>query len=290
MATAIEDINNTNRSFEQIYQDVLVEANQITLGKRTKIRISVPAVAATVLAALPKIMALRAQLVEQAPKFDVKHLDNLERYTSALVYANARFRAVRSPPASSVTVNDRATELRDQFYVDLLALQQHGIIADYDLPNMRYRAGYKNVSTDLSTLVSILQDNWSKVQGKIPIDEATLAEASAIARQLLETVGSREHAPEAVADAADKRQRIFALLVNSYGQVRSALRFLRYEQGDADEIAPSLYAGRRSSARKAEPSKAPDEVAQAHTSTAAADGVKDANDPNGSTDEKVKVR
>jgi hypothetical protein len=60
-------------------------------------------------------------------------------------------------------------------------------------------------------------------------------------------VGSREEAPANVAEVAQQRQRNFTLFVKAYDEVRRAVSFLRWKEGDLDRIAPSLYSGRGNS-------------------------------------------
>lgn len=51
-----------------------------------------------------------------------------------------------------------------------------------------------------------------------------------------------------------ERQQAYTLFVNAYDQIRRAISFLRWDQGDADEIAPSLFGGKkRRAATEAEP-------------------------------------
>ncbi|WP_437980893.1 hypothetical protein [Sorangium sp. So ce117] len=45
-------------------------------------------------------------------------------------------------------------------------------------------------------------------------------------------------------EAADRRARAFSLLVHAYDQTRRAVAYLRWDEEDADTIAPSLYKGR----------------------------------------------
>jgi len=47
--------------------------------------------------------------------------------------------------------------------------------------------------------------------------------------------------------AADARNRVFTLLTRRYDQVRRAVVFLRWDEGDADRIVPSLYKKHRGS-------------------------------------------
>ena len=53
-----------------------------------------------------------------------------------------------------------------------------------------------------------------------------------------------------MAATADMRQRAFSLFVNVYDQARRAVSHLRWNEGDVDDIAPSLYAGRNSGPRR----------------------------------------
>ena len=63
---------------------------------------------------------------------------------------------------------------------------------------------------------------------------------------MISAVGDREQTPTQI-DAADRRQRAFSLFVKAYDQARRAIQYVRWEQGDADSIAPSLYSGRGNS-------------------------------------------
>ncbi len=48
------------------------------------------------------------------------------------------------------------------------------------------------------------------------------------------------------------RARAFTLFSRAYDQVRRAVNVLRWDEGDADSIAPSLYAGRGGRGKSAE--------------------------------------
>jgi hypothetical protein len=50
--------------------------------------------------------------------------------------------------------------------------------------------------------------------------------------------------------AADLRNRAFTLFTRGYDQMRRAVAFLRWDEGDADKVVPSLYAKHRRSKKK----------------------------------------
>ena len=71
-----------------------------------------------------------------------------------------------------------------------------------------------------------------------------------LADQLVTAVGEREQAPVIAAEAVRDRHGAFTLFINAYDEVRAAITYIRRKQGDAESIAPSLYAGRTVSKKK----------------------------------------
>ena len=57
-------------------------------------------------------------------------------------------------------------------------------------------------------------------------------------------IGARRNGLASLRAAADTRIRAFTLLTLTYDQARRAVIYLRWEQGDVQRIAPSLYTGR----------------------------------------------
>ncbi|WP_437591731.1 hypothetical protein [Sorangium sp. So ce1000] len=99
--------------------------------------------------------------------------------------------------------------------------------------------------------------------------------AGEIGPQLLAALGVREHGKgPGPTEAADKRARAFALLVHAYDQTRRAIAYLRWNEGDADSIAPSLYKGRGGrTASSSDTAAAPDDTAPADPTAPAAPGA-----------------
>jgi len=86
---------------------------------------------------------------------------------------------------------------------------------------------------------------------------AELDRAEELSERLLHAVAERENASSVLAVAIQKRLQVFTLLVNAYDQVRRAIWFLRWREEDIEEVAPSLYAGRRRSKSDPELLRAP---------------------------------
>jgi hypothetical protein len=84
-----------------------------------------------------------------------------------------------------------------------------------------------------------------------------LDQAESLAGQLTSALGAREQGPVIAADVATQRQRNFTLFAQSYDQVRRAISYLRWDNDDVDNIAPSLYGGRVVSRKKPDPQPSP---------------------------------
>src|SRR5688500_269126 len=63
----------------------------------------------------------------------------------------------------------------------------------------------------------------------------------------------------------DHRKRAYTLLVRSYNEVRRVISFLRWHDGDAEDIAPSLHTAGRAARRSDEEAAEEPEPAAAPT-------------------------
>lgn len=194
------------------------------------------------LGVLPKLVALRDQL--ESPQYlGPGALDNLEGYLLAMAHGHAlhEFASQRNEIAGAA---EMATQVREVLLADTRALVQRGLISGAGLENLKGPRGYRNVAFDLISLTAVMRQNWATIEGRTALRLEELDRAEALADQVLISVGLRDQGPPEVEASAIIRQKAFTLFVRTYDEVRRAVSFLRWHEGDADEIAPSLYAGR----------------------------------------------
>ncbi len=208
------------------------------------VNLDVSHVVVTVLGALPRIQALRAEMTAALHPNLVQHVDSLEPYALALDWAHIVHAAASAPDDHLPELAARARQQREQLLSDARALAHRGLVNSAPLQRLEGGRGYLNVARDLGVLVHLLREHWSVIAGKTPIELRELDEAESLFDQITLAVAARQRTPEQIAAAADDRQRAFTLLVNAYDQVRRIVAFLRHGKGDAEEIAPSLWAGR----------------------------------------------
>ena len=127
---------------------------------------------------------------------------------------------------------------------DVRSLAGHRLINAERFAGCGARPGYRALAYDVLMLVQVLKEAWNRVHGRTPVTLAELDQAAVKAETLLRAVGLRDHARPTVAEATVLRRKAFALFMRAYAKARAAVQYLRAEVGDADDIAPSLYAGR----------------------------------------------
>jgi len=209
------------------------------------ISIDVGAAVTSVLAAAPRIREHRDAIVEQLPKHDVGALDKLESYAHAAWYAHLVHTYASGSPESAKALIDEGTRLRDGLLIAAEALAHRALLDADAVARIRKGSGNADLAGDLVALSSLFKEGWSKVSSKTAVEKHEIDRAAELGPAVLVASAAKKHKN---ADTEGQRTRAFTLLVNAYDGCRRALSYLRWKEGDADSIAPSLFrkrAGRK---------------------------------------------
>jgi hypothetical protein len=266
---------------DQAYEQVAPEAEELEEERLVSIRIDIPAAIVTAVGVIPKLQ-LVSEPAAQLPEFDKTAIEKLPVRVLALASAQARYVQATSPQQMQALV-DLATERRNVFVADAKALIARGYLAPDCLQEFKAKHGFKNAAFELMGVTRLLKANWAAIEGQTGLKFEELTEANKLAWRVVSAVAYKEQSPERVAKTSDMRTRMFTLFVESYEQARRAVIFLRWNHGDADQIAPSLYANRvnPNANRKSNGDEKPEGTPV--VSTAATDII------NGTTPTAVKV-
>jgi hypothetical protein len=232
--------------FERAFAEVESEIQAISVEYLTHITVDVRLVAVNTIARLPLIRSLSAEFAEHLPNFDLATIDRVGTCALAAAHAYIRHQMSVASPAEIAKLAAAATERRARLLADVNALVAHGLIDGAPLAGLAGAVGYRNVAYDLLMLRNMLADAWPRISTGTLLSASELEEDAAIASRLLMAAGAKSVLPVEPTDTARVRDQAFALFVRKYDQLRRAVSFVRWEQGDADEYAPSLYAGRGS--------------------------------------------
>lgn len=228
------------------FDRIIPELDALSTDALIPINLNIPRSVSQVLGVLPGLLALRPAITERLPMHDVGLLDRLETYALAAWYAHLLWLSSAGAESALKPLLGEAVPLRENLLSDAEALARRGLL-DADAV-AEIRAGHGNIDTanDLVALSALFSASWPEIACKTAATEEEVKRAGELGPQILAALGVREHgAAPLPADAADKRARAFSLLVHAYNQIRRAVIYLRWDEGDADEIAPSLYKGRR---------------------------------------------
>lgn len=251
MTSSVQKTNTSDEIlFEEPYKRLLPELGGLPPDDIVEVNIDIPTAVATVFGVLPQLSAYRNTITQVIPGFDIARFDQLEDYTMALSYASTVHATASRPVDGLAELNEEGTKLRGTLQGDILTLVSRGLINPSTIKNYSGLSGYKNVASDLQIQGQILKDHWATIEGKCATTLAEVEQGLKVAAHLLRLAGLKEQSPVVVAAAADMRKRAFTLFTRAYDEARRAIIFLRWHEGDADTIAPSLYAGRGGSKKK----------------------------------------
>lgn len=238
---------STDAAFDLVVPEIAALPDEETLP----VNIDVVTAATIVLGRVPALNSLRPQLAEQLPRFDLARFDQLEQYALALIHAHGLHRGAQPQRAQVVQLGNDLVALRDRLYGNAVSLAENGLIDGVRLKDCKKATGYRATAADVFTLVPLFKEYWPSIAGKTPITPALLHEATNRAAQLLTAFGLRE-APEAVGEKSQLRAKAFTVFMRAYDDARDAVIYLRREEQDADDFAPSLRGGAGRSRRRAD--------------------------------------
>ncbi|WP_437769705.1 hypothetical protein WMF27_06945 [Sorangium sp. So ce281] len=244
------------------FDRALPEIAALSPDRLVAINLDIPRAVSQVLGVLPGLLALRPAIAEQLQKHDLALLDRLETYALAAWHAHLMWLSSRAPESGVKPLLAEAVPLRENLLGDAEALARRGLLDAEAVAEIRAGQGHIDTANDLVALSALFNGSWAEIAGRTAATEEEVKRAGEIGPQLLASLGVREHGAEpGPTEAADRRARAFALLVRAYDQSRRAVAYLRWDERDADTIAPSLYKGRGRAASSSDTAAAPEDAA-----------------------------
>jgi hypothetical protein len=134
-------------------------------------------------------------------------------------------------------------EVRELWLTELTVLRARGVVAG-EPTGLMGPNGYVNVAFDVTACAQFLRANWAAIEGKTLITLAEIEEAEKIADYVAAMAKLRLEAGDAKQRAQVLRNKAFTLFLESYEVARRAAMAIRWDEGDAESFAPSIYSGR----------------------------------------------
>lgn len=237
------------RQFRNALDELSEELARIPAAKLVAVNRDVTAAAIVAIGAAPEVRRFRAEMVAQFGEEKASLVDRLEMIARAAAAAQGQHEAF-STGEDLLPLAEAVRDVRANLVAEVQSLISRRRIAKSALDRLRQSHGYRSQIADVLLLVSVLQHAWPSISGVTGLKLADLHHAEAVANELATAVGFRDQG--AASSTADLRQRAFTHLVRTYDGIRRMITYLRWEEGDADRIAPSFYAGRKGRRRLGE--------------------------------------
>lgn len=215
------------------------------------LNIDVRAAVVAGIAAAPEVLALLPTIEETFRVFDRAAIVQLDERARALGYSNNRYLAAIAPAERIPEFVAKVTAAKDVLLSDIRTLQKRKLLKTDQLANLKEGVvSHRDLAFDTMVLTEILRDNWDTIKGKTGVTLEELDDAESDADELSSAIAIKEGGPSIVTEAAQTRHRAFTDFVNAHNEARHIVQYLRRHEGDADEIIPSLYAGRGGRGRR----------------------------------------
>ena len=188
----------------------------------------------------PAVTAMRDRIRQDCTLVDQVAIDELEDRAYAAATANGDYEAALNPPQGFNAVVNEVFEARAVLLAIVRSLIACNLMKEEQIAKINGGHGHREAAGDILTIVGGLTRDWQRLDGKMPVSRDQLQRLAGLAEKLLQLLGIRDQIPERAAAAADVRIRAFTLLDEAYDAVRRAVTYLRWDEDDADAIAPPL--------------------------------------------------
>jgi hypothetical protein len=225
------------------YEAALPEIEAVAETDLSKIVVDVMTVVPRVLGKLPKLRELRPSILEEMPKLDITKFDKLEMYTLALFRAQTALAFATKDDHGLPERAERLVKVRELWLAELTVLRTRGFVSG-EPSGLLGPNGYKNVAFDVTACAQFIRSNWSAMAGKSNITMAEVEEVEKLADYVTAMVQLRLESGDAAQRATLLRNKAFTLFLEAYEVARRAATAIRWDEGDAEDFAPSLYSGR----------------------------------------------
>jgi hypothetical protein len=222
------------------------------------VNLSIPTAVAWGLAVEPRLLGSKDEVRDALCAKEPDLPEKLARYAYALVHADALYRMTSRANDPVPSLAAEGMKLRRMLLTNAKALVQRGFVDEETLRNYNGSTGFRSLAFDLFMLAQLFRERPASVRALSAAGDAELLRANEIGVSILRGLRRRTMPDPAVQAAGDVRNRAFTLLTRGYDRLRRAAVDLRWNEGDADELVPSLYTKRGRPKKTTEVTPPPD--------------------------------
>ncbi len=232
------------------FEALLPEIRALRPEEIRRVTANVPFAVTVALGAEPRVAALRDAIVAQTPGTPIACVDRLREHIYAAYYAHLVALPAPKTESEKKALLEEASPLRKDLLVAAEALAAKQLVDAALVAKIRSGTGRIDAAGDLIALSALFASAWAHIEDKTAITADEVERAGTLGMQLLVALTSDARPAAQEATPGELRARAFTLLVRCYDECRRAIAYVRHHEGDANEIAPSLFV-RAAKAKKA---------------------------------------
>lgn len=232
IVTDMEDV-------ERAYARVVAELDKLDATDLAPMNVDLVSATSIVLGVSDRVRSFRDRMA-QLPELDLANIDSLVDYAKATWFLYLTQQPAPAP-AEAEALMAEATALRAKLLVWTVPLVASGHLSEELVGRIREGSGHKDLPSDLIALVALYRSKWAEVESICGVTEADLNRAAELGTAVFGMVSRREQEAERPGnDGSLRLRRAWTRLDRAYAQCRRAIAYLRFAEGDVDEIAPNL--------------------------------------------------
>lgn len=206
-----------------------------------RVTVDVPHAVSIALGALPRINALRTEWAERLPRHSLQSLDALKAHAFAAYYAHLMTLPEAHSDVEKKALLDEAKPLRDRLFVSAELLGKLGLVNKRLVDEIRSGRGHVDLAGDLIALAALFTDAWEHIEDKTAVTSDEVERAGSLGAELIVLLSVVPRPKPQVLSPSELRARAFTLLWRTYEDCRHAVGYLRFAEGDAEKMTPSLF-------------------------------------------------
>lgn len=227
----------------QAFASIYAEIEAVPTHTLVRINVDVPRAARCGLVAAERVEPLLADLAG-LHRFDVRPVRMLGTYALGLLHAHdlATEGGSELPPLPVLVAE--ATPLRAGLLRTGELLAHYGIVSAERVAAIRRGHGHADLAEDLLALGRMFDELWPSVHDKIIAKRGDVDRAIVLSAQLQKALALHEADQNPLTRHKSRRHvraQAFTLFYRAYEETRRGVTFLRWYEGDAQGIVPSLY-------------------------------------------------
>lgn len=210
-------------------------------AKLRRITLDVPRAVSIAGAAQPRLVALRDRFVVETPKIPIVYVDRLKVYAMGAWFAHLA--ALPKPASSLDALKLEANELKADLIAGAEPLAYKGLVSKEALAKIKEGSGFLDLANDNVALSALYTEAWPRVENKTAVEWAQVERAAIVGPQLILALGEKIAFSGTSTEATRLRARAISLFLDVYDELRRAVEYIRWHEGDATSFVPTLYQG-----------------------------------------------